>query len=348
MTAMATFAIMVRVIRQITGDKRTVGLILVVPLLMLTLIWLLLGKTGYVPTLAASDLPAELAAALEDGDGVRLTETDAAAARAGVEDGTYDASLRLEDGKLRLLFAASDPGKDALVMKALQTAMRDLVPTGIPGLLSAPEAEYLYAGSSDSSFDSLGYVLLGVLAFFFVFILAGIAFVRERTGATLERLLASPVRRIQVVLGYTAGFGVFATVQCTLMVVFAVAVLGMHIAGSLALTVLVMVLIGLTATAIGAFASIFAENEFQIMQFIPVVVVPQFFFTGLISLDTIPLGLGVLSRVMPVYYACDALRLVLVQGAGFRTILPQLGMLVGFIVLFSAANVLALKKHRRL
>jgi ABC-2 type transport system permease protein len=111
---------------------------------------------------------------------------------------------------------------------------------------------------------------------------------------------------------------------------------------------MVMVLLGLAATAIGAFASLFAENEFQIMQFIPVFVVPQFFFSGLISLDTIPLGLGVLSKIMPVYYACDALRVVLVKGGGFTDVLLQMGVLFGFIILFSFANILALKKHRRL
>ncbi len=345
---MATFAIMVRVIRQITGDKRTLGLILVVPMLLMTLIWLLLGKTGYVPTLATADLPSALESRLADDGGVAATPMTVAQARESVKSGTSDAALWLEDGKLRLLFESSDPGKDALVLKALQNAMKALVPTGLPGVLAAPEPEYLYGGSADSSFDSLGYVLLGVLAFFFVFILSGIAFVRERTGSTLERLLASPVRRSQVVAGYTAGFGVFAMIQCTIMVVFAVTVLGLHTNGSLALTVLVMVLLGLSATAIGAFASIFAENEFQIMQFIPVFIIPQFFFSGMISLDTIPLGLGVLSRIMPVYYACDALRVVLVKGGGFVEILPRIGMLVGFLLLFSVANVIALKKHRRM
>jgi len=347
-TGMETMAIMVRVIRQITGDKRTLGLILVVPMLMMTLIWLLLGETGYVPTLAVAGLPIELETKISDDGGVVATSMSVAEAKASVKDGTSDAALWLEDGKLHLLFETSDPGKDSLVVKALQKAMKSLVPAGLPGVLSAPEPEYLFGASSDSSFDSLGYVLLGVLAFFFVFILSGIAFVRERTGATLERLLASPVRRSQVVAGYTAGFGVFAMIQCTIMVVFAVTVLGLHTNGSLALTVLVMVLLGLSATAIGAFASIFAENEFQIMQFIPVFIVPQFFFSGMISLDTIPLGLGVLSRIMPVYYACDALRVVLVKGGGFLDVLPQVGMLAAFVVLFSFLNVLVLKKHRRM
>ena len=346
---METFAIMVRVIKQVVGDKRTVGLILVVPLLMLTLIWLLLGKTAYIPTVAVADLPAKLESRLVDDGKVLVTAMTLQQAQDAVKDGSSDAAVWVDaDGKLRLQFEASDPGKDALVMKALQNALQALAPAGVPGLLTPPTAEYLFADNSDSTFDSMGYVLLGVLAFFFVFILAGISFVRERTGSTLERLLASPVRRSQVVLGYTAGFGLFAMVQCTLMVVFAVTVLGLHIAGSLALTVLVMVLLGLAATAIGAFASLFAENEFQIMQFIPVFVVPQFFFSGLISLDTIPLGLGVLSKIMPVYYACDALRVVLVKGGGFADVLLQMGVLVGFIVLFSFANILALKKHRRL
>ncbi len=346
---METFAIMVRVIKQVVGDKRTVALILVVPVLMIALIWLLLGETGYIPEVAVADLPTRLETRLVDDGKVVVTGMTLQQALDAVKDGSKDAAVWVDgDGKLRLRFEASDPGKDALVMKALQNALQELSPAGVPGLLSPPTAEYLFDINSKSTFDSMGFVLLGVLAFFYVFILAGISFVRERTGSTLERLLASPVRRSQVVLGYTAGFGLFAMIQCTIMVVFAVTVLGLHIAGSLALTVLVMVLLGLAATAIGAFASIFAENEFQIMQFIPVFVVPQFFFSGMISLDTIPLGLGVLSRIMPVYYACDALREVLVKGAGFVDVLPQMGVLCGFVGLFSIANILALKKHRRL
>ena len=348
---METIAIMVRVVKQVTGDKRTLALVLVVPLLMLTLIWLLLGKTSYIPTVATAGLPTNLEAKLVADGAVSPTDMTVAEAKDAVRTGKADAALWLEDGKLRLLFEASDPTKDSAVMKELQTALQSLLPAGsmgAAGVLSPPVAEYLFPASADSAVDSLGYVLLGVLAFFFVFILSGISFVRERTGSTLERLLASPVRRSQIVAGYTAGFGIFATLQCTLMVVFAVKVLGLHSAGSLALTVLVMVLLGLSATAIGAFASIFAENEFQIMQFIPVFIVPQFFFSGLLSLDTIPLGLGVLSRIMPVYYACDALRIVLVKGGGFLDVAPQMAVLMGFVLLFSAVNILALKKHRRL
>jgi len=84
------------------------------------------------------------------------------------------------------------------------------------------------------------------------------------------------------------------------------------------------------------------------MQFIPVVVVPQIFFSGLISLDTLPFHLGMISRIMPVYYACDALKGVAIKGEGLLSILPDITALLVFIVIFSCFNTVALKKFRRI
>ena len=100
--------------------------------------------------------------------------------------------------------------------------------------------------------------------------------------------------------------------------------------------------------SIGAFVSIFANNEFQVMQFIPLVVVPQMFFSGLITIDTLPYGLGNLSYFMPIYYGCSGLEKVLIKGFGIEGIWKDLCMLVVFIFIFFVLNVLALKKYRKL
>lgn len=175
--------------------------------------------------------------------------------------------------------------------------------------------EFLYGAVGDSMFNSLGYVMLGVISFFFVFVVAGISFVRERTTQTMERLMTTPVRRCEVVvLGYTLGFGFFAVLQSVMLLLYAFWVLGLTIAGSVWVAALTMILLAMSAVRIGAFFSIFSENEFQVMQFIPVVVIPQIFFSGLISLDALPYHLGAVARVLPVYYACDALKTITVRG----------------------------------
>lgn len=92
--------------------------------------------------------------------------------------------------------------------------------------------EFLYGAVGDSMFNSLGYMMLGVISFFFVFVVAGISFVRERTTQTMEWLMTTPVRRCEVVLGYTLGFGFFAVLQSVMLLLYACWVLGLTIAGS--------------------------------------------------------------------------------------------------------------------
>jgi len=259
-----------------------------------------------------------------------------------VKDKKIDAFLYTQGGRTTLLFESNDAVKTGVVQKALQSAMKELSPS------DTVETSFLYGSSDASMFDSLGYVMLGIISFFLIFIIAGISFVRERTNQTMERLMMTPVKRWQVVLGYTLGFGFFAVLQSILLLAYVKWVLHMTIAGSVLSAGLVMILLSLSAVCIGAFFSIFSNNEFQIMQFIPVVVIPQIFFSGLISLDTLPYHLGVVSKIMPVFYACDALKTITIRGEGLSAVLPDIWALLIFIGLFFVMNIMALKKYRRI
>ena len=157
-----------------------------------------------------------------------------------------------------------------------------------------------------ASFDSFGPVLIGFFSFFFVFMLAGVSFLRERTSGTLERLLATPIRRFEVVLGYLSGFGLFTLLQAALIAWFAIDVLGLYMDGSIWLVLIMNLLLSLTALTLGTLLSSFASNEFQIIQFIPLVVVPQVFFSGLFNLEAMTPWLQKLSHIMPLYYGADA------------------------------------------
>ena len=164
----------------------------------------------------------------------------------------------------------------------------------------------------------------------------------------MERLMMTPVKRWQVVLGYTLGFGFFATLQSIILLSYVILVLNMTVSGSVVIAGLIMILLAMSAVCIGAFFSIFSNNEFQVMQFIPVVVIPQIFFSGLISLDTLPYHLGLISKIMPVYYACSALKTVMIMGGGFSDIWRELAALFAFILVFFFMNILALKKYRKI
>jgi ABC-2 type transport system permease protein len=338
---MKTLVIIRRIIRQIAGDKRSLGLILIVPLFMFTLIYFLLGDSGYKATIAQNGIPAPLTEKIE-AQGVTVKNLSLTQGRAEVKDKKIDAFLYTQGGRTTLLFESNDAVKTGVVQKALQSAMKELSPS------DTVETSFLYGSSDASMFDSLGYVMLGIISFFLIFIIAGISFVRERTNQTMERLMMTPVKRWQVVLGYTLGFGFFAVLQSILLLAYVKWVLHMTIAGSVLSAGLVMILLSLSAVCIGAFFSIFSNNEFQIMQFIPVVVIPQIFFSGLISLDTLPYHLGVVSKIMPVFYACDALKTITIRGEGLSAVLPDIWALLIFIGLFFVMNIMALKKYRRI
>lgn len=338
---MKTLFIIRRIIRQTLNDKRSLGLILIVPLFLFTLIYFLLGDSNYKANIAESGMAAPFIEKIEEED-VSVESMSPEEGREAVKERKIDALLYKDGEETVLLLETSDAVKSGVIQKAIQSAMKQMNPSAVM------RTEFIYGKSDDNMFNSLGYVLLGVISFFLIFIIAGISFVRERTNQTMERLMITPVKRWQVVLGYTLGFGVFATLQSILLLCYVRWVLHLTITGSVVAVGLIMILMSMSAVCIGAFCSIFANNEFQMMQFIPVVVIPQIFFSGLISLDTLPYHLGVLAKIMPVYYACNALKDITIKGADLGGVLPDLLALLVFIGLFFLFNIFALKKYRRI
>jgi ABC-2 type transport system permease protein len=186
-------------------------------------------------------------------------------------------------------------------------------------------------------------VLIGILVFFFVFIVAGISFLQERTSGTLEKLLSTPIRRWEIVAGYTLGYGAVTVLQSILVSLFVVYVLGVILVGSLWLVLLVTLLAAISALTLGILLSTAANNEFQMMQFIPVVITHQIFLSGLFELSPFWTGVG---KLTPVYYVAHALNEVMIRGSGFSVIWIDLLALTGYCALFMAINVLLLRKHR--
>jgi ABC-2 type transport system permease protein len=338
---MKTLFIIRRIVKQTVNDKRSLGLILVVPIFLFTLIFFLLGDSNYHASIAVNGMPDQFVERLEE-QKVSVEKLDATEGRKQVKEKKIDAFLYKDSNETVLLMESSDAVKTGVIQKAIQNVTKELNPQFIM------KTEFIYGDSEANLFNSLGYVLLGIISFFLIFIIAGISFVRERTIQTMERLMITPVKRWQVVLGYTLGFGIFATLQSILLLIYVKLVLHMTIQGSLIAAGFIMILLSMSAVCIGAFCSIYANNEFQMMQFIPIVVVPQIFFSGLISLDTLPYHLGAIAKVLPVYYACDALHAITIKGSGLSDVLEDIIALFLFIGLFFMFNIFALKKYRRI
>jgi ABC-2 type transport system permease protein len=191
-------------------------------------------------------------------------------------------------------------------------------------------------GVSLPSKDILNYTLPAILAtlvLFFGFLLAGIAFLRERSQGTRERLMASPVSRRDILVGYLLGFLLFAMVQTLILFFYAVYVLKAAFSGALWEIIVFQVLIGILAVCLGIFISAFARTEFQMIQFIPLIIVPQIFVCGLLfPTDQMPNYLQWLADFLPLTYAVDGIRALMLQGKGLLDLGKDIGVLLAYAV----------------
>jgi ABC-2 type transport system permease protein len=181
--------------------------------------------------------------------------------------------------------------------------------------------------------DNAAPAVLAALILFFGFIITGISFLRERTQGTLERLLASPISKMDIVAGYLLGLLLFALIQTLIMFFYMVYVLDVNYRGDLWQILLFQILIGINAVCLGTFFSAFARNEFQMIQFIPMIIVPQVFICGLfIPISQLPNWLQWVAKFLPLTYGVEGIQALMIQGQNLIDIGKDVGILAAFAV----------------
>jgi ABC-2 type transport system permease protein len=372
MSPRRTLAITARLLAQFRHDHRTLGILFVTPLVVLGLFALLFQTDAPLPTVgvlttADGAVGDAIGEALADSDAIDTLEVASAGeAEAEVRDGELDAFVVLPsepdaEGVLRpeVVLEGTDQAAAAIVPAALQRAvveaLAELAPSPPPGApasaLPSVEVEVRSIFGGDEELDTLdlfGGPFIGLLIFFLVYVVTSVSFLRERSLGTLERLMASPLRRTEIVVGYMLGFTIVALVQAAEVLGFGLVVLDLYNAGSVWLIFGIEVLLALAAVNLGIFLSTFARNEFQAVQFIPLVVVPQVLLSGLlVPVDAEPEWLQWISNVLPLTYAVDALREVMLRGADLATAVIQrdIAVLAGFCVLVIVAAAATLRRE---
>lgn len=356
MSLRRVFALSLRIVRQFVRDRRTLALLFLAPLLVMTLLNFVLntGATGGV-TLGvvppdgvsgaafAGQVHAQLA-----GVGVNVVSVPRASVDSTLRDGTADAVLVFPQDPaagtpVTLRLEGSNPAV-AQQLRGLVTQLatglaHQSTPSAVPPIAAAPlTVSYLYGGPQYTQTDALAPYFVGLFAFFFIFLLASVSFLRERSQGTIERVLVSPLSKAELVLGYVFGFTLFALLQSLIILLFVVYVLRVHYAGNLGLLFLVTLALTIGAVNLGIFLSAFARNELQVIQFIPLVFAPQVLLGGLFfPVSTLPIVLKQLAYIMPLTYADFALKDVMLRGFGFGDIWPDLL----FLAVFAVAMVLA-------
>ena len=346
-------------------DRRSLGLLFVAPLVVLTLVGLVWGGTAQtIPNITfATDrfgLPPAISGRIVDA----LTTSSAIHGRTGtfddalrqLKDGTTDGIVWLDGTTLHIKIEGSDPlrsgGVAAAVTKAFGDAVASVGQTGgsLGISIGAPKVQLdqLYGGPDYTLLDYLAPVLVAFFAFFFIFLLSAVSFLRERTSGTLERLMSTPLRRGELVLGYLAGFSVFALLQAIVIIAFTVFVLKVQYRGNLATIFLVEAVMVIGAVSLGLLVSAAARNELQAVQFVPIVLLPQVFLSGLlIPVVQLPDYLRPLSAILPLTYANEALKAVMIKGSelGDPLVLRDIGVLVLFGVVMAGGAIASIRRE---
>jgi len=195
------------------------------------------------------------------------------------------------------------------------------------------------------TFDRFSPALLALFPFIVMFLVTSVTTLRERSSGTLERLLAMPMGKGDFLFGYAIAFGLIAMVQSVLAVTLSVWLLGLEIEGAVWLLTVVAVADAVLGTALGLFVSAFAQTEFQAVQFMPALVVPQILLCGLfVPRAALPDVLEAISNVLPLSYAVDAMQ-GLTRTAEVADVLPDLAVVVAFGLAMLALGTATLRRR---
>ncbi len=375
-----------RIIRQVFRDRRTLVLIFIVPVVIMTLLYLVLTNTSSAHTLAivspsgarSERINTLITNLLPGKDKLNVVYINANQVNDTLKNGNADAAVIFPPDFAQQVFTGQNPsvqivleGSDPNAANAMhdltesfthqlgiaisvlnaqlaQTGQEQALPpvlgASLPFTISDPQ--YLHGGPQFTFNDSIAPVFIGIFSFFFVFLLTSIAFLRERSQGTIERVMASPMTRTELVIGYILGFLLFGLVQSLMILLFVIYALRVHYSGNLSLIFLVTALLTIGSINLGIFLSAFAQNEFQIVQFIPLVFGIQIFLSGVFwPIDQLPAILRPISYILPLTYANEALRAVMLKGADLAEIARELIALLIFMVLMIILSALTMRRQ---
>ena len=359
---MRTIAIAKKVIKELLRDKRTLAMMFVAPVFIMWLMNLMFSASTTVNVkLATQDLPTGLITKMDELDHVDIeTYQDLDQAKEALANEKVDAVISYKDGEYQVDYANTDASKTSMIRQVLRTSIASegtdqllsRIKQALPQLkldAKAPEIKesYQYGDKNTGFFARMIPILIGFVVFFFVFLISGMALLKERTSGTLDRLLATPVKRSEIVYGYMLSYGIIAIFQTAVVVLAAIWLLNVEVVGNILNVIIVNVVLALVALAFGILLSTLAKSEFQMMQFIPLVIMPQLFFSGIIPLSSMGEWAPTVGKFLPLTYSGDAISQIILYGHNLGDILPNLGVLMIFLIILTILNIVGLRRYRK-
>ncbi|MGL4741777.1 MAG: ABC transporter permease [Sarcina sp.] len=366
-----------RIIKQIIGDKRTLALMLIAPLVILTLMNLIFNNSNnQILKVGYYNLNDNIVNSLDNNSITTEKFSNSNDIKNKIETNKLTAFIYMDGNNVNVTYDNSNISNTIAIQSKLGMAISKLTIEDLGSVVKEQGAiiqkqahilndkshmeslnnkaqpltinnSYVYGSANSTLFDSMVPVLIGFFVFFFVFLISGMSLLKERTSGTLDKLLATPIKRYEIVLGYLFGYGIFAIIQTIIIVAFSVFILKISIAGSIFLVIGVNIVIAFVALALGILLSTFANSEFQMMQFIPIIILPQIFLSGIIPISSMSSSLQDIAKIMPMYYGGEALIDVIIKGFSFDKIFSYIIVLCIFAIIFTVINIIGLRRYRK-
>ncbi len=313
------WAMIVKEFRQLRRDRRTLAMMIVLPIVMLVIF-------GYAASFDVKTIPlrvigpaAERLATLPDPFEVQDVEPAA---------GRDDAVTALRDGDVPVVFLTSDTGVTVMVdgsqlfiatgTRAAVSAFTERAPQGV-----AVDVEVLFNPDLETS----AIMVPGLAAMILLFvgtIITSLGVVRERQAGTLEQLAVMPLKPADVFLGKIAPYFLVAAVDMTIVVLAGIWLFDVPFRGSVFALALGALLFLFVTLGIGVLISSVSENQGQAIQLSLMVLLPQIMLSGLIfPLSSMPPGVRWIGYVLPLTYFVEIARGVMVRGAPISALWPD-------------------------
>lgn len=346
---------------QFRHDKRTLGFVVGMPLLMvLAFGYTFGGEVHDVRTLVVNEDLGPMGTRLIEnitGDTLALeVYADVSAATAEVTDGRAWAVLWLPQNFSLALLArtavihlildgSSPPIVSAVLGKIRASAEAAFSGAGGAAALSLDQ-DYVYGSAETRFIDSFAPGIISLAVLMVTTIFSVVIIVREKYGGMLERLFSTPLRPLELVIGHAAALSVIAVAQSTVVLGAAILLFQVQIVGNVLLAFAVLLLFAVGNQGLGMVASAAARNELQAVQFIPLVLFPSLLLTGVFyPLEAIPGGLRPLSWFVPMTYANEAMRSVMLRGWGAGEIAVDIVVLAGYAAVALLAAAVFIRKQ---
>jgi ABC-2 type transport system permease protein len=371
----APFAIAIRIFQQLANDHRTIGMIVVVPLIM-TLIfgYAFTGETYNNPIVIVNldegatidigvanitvNLGESIVEKLREDDRVEIVYEldDIDSAREFVTNRSVDGLIFLPADlsnattlganiTLTVLYDEAEPAIGGSIFSALFDSLQEVLDESGNTNPFNFKRTFAFGEEEISGLDIALPGIIGYISLFLIILLTVILIVREDLEGTKSRFLSSPINRWQVMLGYMLGMMVFAILISTVVLFVSIVVFSAEIRGDLVLTFAFTLYFALGSVMLALFLARIARNEFQAVQLAVVVAIPSMALSGfMVPINTLPDWLGIFSNIIPLTYAIEGLKSIMLRGLGFEGILFEVGALTIYSTVAFLGAVFASKE----